>query len=165
MPSGKKHDEMWGRCFPWLGIVSILIFIILEFTLVYVYPYSCVGSHCFTNSLLTAIGVPLGYLFGRYITPDLDQSNITKTEWDAMRKAKLFGVFFVMYWLPYGYLMKHRSTLSHSYILSSAIRMVYSFWWILFLHPVNLVLFILFGVFLGLSVSDGIHIFLDMKEK
>ena len=149
---------------PLLPVFSIFIFLLFEYTLVYVYPYSCAGSHCFTNSLLIAIGTPLGYLLGKFVTPDLDQSNITKTEWDAMRTAKLLGVIFVMYWLPYGYLMKHRSQHSHSYVWSTAIRMIYMFWWIVFLHPVSLVLFILFGVFLGLSVSDGIHIWLDQNK-
>ena len=134
MPGGKKHDEIWKQRFPWLGVVSVLVFIFFEYTLVYIYPYSCIwNKYCFTNSLLIAIGLPLGYLIGRIVTPDLDQANITKTEWDAMRNAKLLGVFFVMYWLPYGYLMKHRSSLSHSYVFSSIIRMVYLFWWMVFL--------------------------------
>ena len=82
-----------------------------------------------------------------------------------MRVAGDLGAIFVAYWMPYGRRMKHRSFWSHSYIISTFIRMIYQFWWILFLHPVNLVLFILLGAYIGLCVSDGLHIWLDMKEK
>jgi len=166
MPSGKTHNREWRRrlkiCTIWLPLLS---FILLEYTLSYIYPYSCAGSHCFTNSLLISIGMPLGYLLGRVITPDLDQANITVTEWDVMRWLGDFGAIFVGYWMFYGRRMKHRSFWSHSYVFSSFIRMLYQFWWIVFFHPPGLVLFILFGVFVGLSVSDGIHIWLDRNYK
>ena len=133
MPGGKFHDYIWKKLSFVPVITFFLIFLVLEYTLVYVYPYSCIGKHCFTNSLLVSIGIPLGYLLGRVVTPDMDMIGITKTEWDILRKGKLLGVFFVMYWMPYAYLVSHRSFLSHSYIFSSFIRMIYMFWWIVFL--------------------------------
>ena len=108
---------------------------------------------------------PLGYLLGKVVTPDLDQANITKTEWDMMRVGGDLGAVFVAYWMLYGRRMKHRSFWSHSYGLSTFVRMLYQFWWVVLLHPVNVVWFILLGCFLGLSVSDGIHIWLDSQEK
>ena len=169
MPSGQKHDDLWRKAYLAPIFASVFSFTLLEFTLSYIYPYSCLISnlYCFTNSLLISIGIPLGYLLGRVVTPDMDMIGITKTEWDILRKGKLLGVFFIMYWMPYAYLVSHRSYLSHSYMFSSFIRMIYMFWWVMFLHPINLVLFILFGIFFGLSVSDGIHIWADenIKEK
>jgi len=165
VPSGKTHTRIWKQVKKFLIPASILLFIFLEYTLVYVYPYSCAGRHCFTNSLLIAVGYPVGYLIGKIVTPDLDMPGITETEWAAMREAKLLGVIFTMYWMPYGYFIPHRNFWSHSYFFSTAIRMIYLFWWILFFRPIQLVLVILLGVYFGLASSDALHIWFDRAYK
>lgn len=150
MPSGKVHYSYWKEAIPVIGIISVV---------------SAVTS----KDLLLGSSVMLGYLFGRYIDPDLDQIGITEAEGRLIKDLKLFGVFIVAYWLPYGYIMKHRSFLSHFPVVSTFIRIIYMFLPVivlLALRPDLLsyspILFpFLSGIFGGLAISDLIHYMLD----
>ena len=173
-PSGKIHNELWKRGFKYAVLASVVVYIVLELMLILVsFPfYSCINEHCFSNPLLVSIGLFLGYVFGKWITPDLDVFGITQSEWEAVRVAKIFGLLFVMYWMPYGYIFKgkHRSFWTHSYVISTLIRQMYAFWWIFVVSGTEgfvLQLVVFSGLFLGLFGSDGLHIYADknIKEK
>jgi len=161
MPNGKVHDSFWKKAYPLPIIITVIVYILVDFTLGYIAPYTCAKSWCLSNSLLTSIGIPFGYLLGKVITPDLDMPGITQSEWWVMRKFKIFGALFTAYWMPYGYLFSHRSFWTHSYFISSFIRVIYQFWWIFVINLGNFRYFILFGIYLGLCISDSIHIWLD----
>ena len=164
MPSGKIHDSLWGKSRKLAVIITLLVYVLLDNTLAYVIPYSCLGSHCFSTALLISIGIPVGYLIGKVVTPDLDLFSITSTEWYSIRKAGIFGLLFVIYWMPYGYAFKgkHRNYYSHSYVISSIIRSIYIFWWVAF-YPVYILIFLLIGVTFGMCISDGVHIWADFN--
>ena len=167
MPSGKVHDELWKKSKAAPVIVALMVYGLFDITLYRIFPYSCIGRHCVSNALLIAIGVPLGYLLGKVVTPDLDLFGITTTEWYSIRKAGVFGLIFVMYWLPYGYLFKgrHRHYWSHSYFVSTLVRVVYMSWWTFFIVPYTMYFVLWFGMYLGLAISDCIHIWADYNYK
>ena len=81
-----------------------------------------------------------------------------------MRDWGLIGVLIVAYWMPYGHFMKHREKLSHQYIISSFGRALYGAWWLAI--PLNLALLTLwFGIALGMSAGDSLHIYFDNNFK
>ena len=148
-PSGKVHFYWWKK-----GRVGAILFGVAASLL-----YWSLG-----------LGILSGYLLGRWIEPDLDMVQTTTSEYRAMRELKLFGVLLVCYWLPYGFIVPHRHFLSHSPIISTIIRFVYQFWrlWI-FLDKYgymwnSAMLFGFLGLFIGLCLSDLIHIFLDYRR-
>lgn len=85
-----------------------------------------------------------------------------------MRRLGILGVLWVMLWMPYAYLIPHRHWLSHAPFISGALRLVY-----LLAPPLALAVYlgaewqpwmvdVIFGVWVGLSVSDSIHAGLDV---
>lgn len=121
----------------------------------------------FFNPLVGA-GFALGYfLLARYIDPDLDQISVTAAEGRMMREWKIFGVFLFMYFAPYAYIMRifggHRSFLTHFPVISTGIRLAYLLALpAIFIFTNNIqvpvyVLFILVGVWAGLSYADFLH--------
>lgn len=78
-----------------------------------------------------AIGLYLGALCGYAITPDADHTAMTREEYRAMRKWKVFGAVLVGYMTPYAYLVPHRSRLSHSIFPGTLLRILYVTWWLL----------------------------------
>ena len=69
--------------------------------------------------------VQAGYSLGALIDPDLDQVGVTMAEGRALRHFGCLGAVWVGYWVPYGYLLKHRGTFSHVPFISTFIRLVY----------------------------------------
>jgi len=162
MPSGKKHDEIWLKLRKLLFFSSIVVFCVTEFIVMNFYSQlsPIVLSLRFASSTILTIGYLAGVVISRYITPDMDLVSITTTEYTMMRKFGLLGVLFVMYWMPYGHIMKHREKLSHMYIISSFVRALYGAWWAL--APLTLPFYTLwFGIALGMSTGDAIHIWYD----
>lgn len=111
---------------------------------------------------------------GAIMDGDLDQIGLSSAEGRAMRAAGCIGVLWVMYWMPYAYIMPHRSFLSHFPYVSTAIRLAYLFAPILALayyfgvlgyldHPI--VFAGLFGLWSGLGQADMIHYTLDILHK
>lgn len=152
MPKGVVHNNYWKQFL----IIAILISIIV----------------CLVD-IISGISFLIGYLLGRFITPDLDLANVTEPEWKLMQTFGCFGAAIVGYWLPYGHLLKHRSFLSHFPMVSTAIRIVYGFWWVVIMLDYvgllrnNLLLIsqIALGIWAGLSVADTIHWTLDNIRK
>jgi uncharacterized metal-binding protein len=66
-----------------------------------------------------------GCLLGVVLSPDLDISAITHSESVVYRISPIFGAAFQMFWLPYSWLMPHRSPVSHAPIVSTLIRDLY----------------------------------------
>lgn len=171
MPSGKVHNKLWKKGIRLSFIGFIGMYIVLDFLIPFISnPFSCISEHCFSISLVVLVGSLSGYLLGKWITPDLDLFGITQNEWDVVKKGKLLGLFFVIYWLPYGYIFKgrHRSFWTHSYIWSTLLRVIYGFFWVYLLGVnigIELKSFLIFGLFIGLLMSDSIHIWADHNYK
>lgn len=106
--------------------VPLTIAMLLSIPVVFVWP----------GWLPIAIGSIAGAWLGWWLTPDIDNMGTTREEYRAIKKAKMFGVFWVAAWTPYAYLIKHRSILSHS-IIGTVIRfsilllIVLGIWWII----------------------------------
>ena len=107
------------------------------------------------------IGMLAGYALGTYLDPDADLVGITSAEGRAMRHWKILGKVWVAYWTFYGAMFTghHRSFWSHFPFVSTAIRLVYLFWWVALLDVEWQVWHYLvgIGVWFGLSLADGIH--------
>ncbi len=83
-----------------------------------------------------AAGLSLGLLAG----PDLDQEQITREEARWKRIPLLGGLLFlvmVALWMPYGLLLKHRSPLSHTPLLGTALRAAYLGLWLALLQALT----------------------------
>lgn len=121
----------------------------------------------------------VGYLMGSFMDGDLDQIGLSSSEGRMMRTLKFIGVLWVMFWMPYAYVLPHRSVWSHFPYLSTAIRLAYLFapFMVLAIYIDPLGAFIyrlwqypaflwgLLGLWNGLSWADTIHYYLDMRHK
>lgn len=148
MPDGKTHLKYWKRGLMPMVIASIFF----SATMKSFYPMLFI----------------VGYFLGLFLDPDLDQMSITAAEGRMTRTFGIFGAIFVGYFLPYGYLFKHRGA-SHWPIWGTFTRWVYvmlpfmgmwvyygdynKFW--IFLSPYFI------WIFTGNMISDVIHIVLD----
>jgi hypothetical protein len=125
---------------------------------------------CISGQTFLALGVLLGYQYGRYVTPDEDIVGMTVGEGLMMNHFPVIGNFFVAYWSLYGAFMRrhHRSFLTHGPIVSTAIRYVFGFWWLGILMWKGWwgawATYLLIGAFLGTTVIDIIHWWLDQMQ-
>lgn len=79
-----------------------------------------------SGSLL--IGAILGCLTGIILSPDLDQTSITVSEWYVLKipiVGIIIGPIFIAFWLPYSRIFKHRSFWTHTPFVGTMIRLVY----------------------------------------
>lgn len=157
MPDGITHEKfrVYGRTFvyPASIIISLLL---LEV------DFRACGNY------LIAFGLLIGYEMGRYITPDADIMGTTSSEGWMVSELPIVGHFLFGVLSTYGSIMRkrHRSFLTHFPFISTFIRYIFIFWWIWYeIYRSNLdwawLIFIFIGAFIGNSVSDGIHWFLD----
>jgi len=112
-----------------------------------------------------------GCLAGIFLTPDLDQEGLSRSENTLIKWSLGLGFLWLMLWYPYAKLIKHRSPLSHFPFLGTAGRLLYLFvlaaipayfgfrlqappdsWWPLLGWGVA-----------GLALSDIGHYFFDLK--
>lgn len=111
-------------------------------------------------------GILLGYGMGHFVDPDWDQIGITAAEGRIVNQIPIIGKFIVGYSTIYGafFRRKHRTFFTHTPGISTAIRLVYLFWWLYFVIQTLYDWQIIFGlcVFIGLSLADSIHWTLDM---
>ena len=115
----------------------------------------------------------VGYAYGYYLDPDADLVGISAGEGRAMRHWKVLGVFWVAYWLPYGAMFRayHRSPWTHWPILSTAIRMVYQFWWVGLMYWMGWLVYeqwhmaVAVGFLVGMSLADALHWAADVLDK
>lgn len=156
MPSGKFHRKRWEEMRTFTLVVVVILLFLSLFYDAYLW--------------LIALGLFFGYELGAFVEPDLDHRNITYSEYMVMRKMGCLGSLWVAFWTPYGYLIPHRSFLSHSIIVGTFIRFLY-----LFIIPAILIVWLggieiiqdvrLFsfmgGAFTGLVISDFVHIWFD----
>ena len=84
----------------------------------------------------------IGCLTGLIIDPDLDIENITRSEWQVIKRFWIFGMLWVVFWYPYARAIPHRSPLSHWPLIGTAGRVFYLLLWVKLL-----------GVILGGSVG------------
>ena len=77
----------------------------------------------------------LGCLTGLIIDPDLDIENITRSEWQVIKRFWIFGMLWVVFWYPYARAIPHRSPLSHWPLLGTAGRVLYLLLWVAFWYP------------------------------
>lgn len=111
------------------------------------------------------VGMLVGYGLGRWIDPDLDQVGITSSEGRIINELRIVGYVIVGYSTIYGAWFRryHRSWITHFPFVSSAIRLIYFFWWLYFvinvLYPWQESVII--GTWVGLSMADTIHYVLD----
>lgn len=87
-------------------------------------------------ALVSALGAVI-------ISPDLDQDGLTKSETSILKRSRILGWAWFLYWLPYAKAIRHRHWLSHAPIIGTTIRLLYlsPLWYLLFVK-------------LGLAVSE-----------
>lgn len=160
MAEGKVHQKWHSRFMIPVLLISILLgWIVFAFTKNYLW-----GS-------IASLFVNFGFLFGKICENDLDLVSISGSEGMAMRKFGILGMIWVMFWFPYGFVMSntlgHRNLFSHFPGISTVIRMIYLLWFPVILYcqyfVVDIYLILpLLSSFIGLTISDTIHYFLDI---
>ena len=147
MPSGAVHFKFWK--FGWIPTIGATTYLF------------------YLNHPVEACGVMLGYGLGALIDPDLDIMGTSNAESRMVNKIPVAGHLF------YGSIFRkhHRSFWTHTPIVSTAIRILFFFWWIgifywkgwIIYEDWHLVLFL--GIFAGLSFADFLHWFADSLPK
>ena len=143
MPAGYIHLNIWRRYLRAVPLVSAGLMVV---------------------HWQLGLGFLLGYLLGYYIDPDLDQVGMSSVEGRLLNDFKLAGAFIVAFWIPYGYLSKHRG-ISHFPFIGTAIRWLYmlAFVVVLVRPSIQQVQSLLpaqifgLGVYLGNAISDILH--------
>jgi len=159
MPDGRTHRKIHRIFWP-LPIASAGL--LFYYALPWTWP----------STVMVAV-IPFGYWLGNLIDPDLDLPRQTEAE-RQWRACVIFLPMLIWWWL-YAILAKafggHRSFLTHAPFISTAIRMV---WFLLpfillaylsgvFLPSVKETsLAVLAGVYIGLSISDLVHVIADV---
>ena len=151
MPNGKKHKKLYVKYSPIL-LIPVLISLVF-------------GNWYFALFIIVGYGLHAGGL-----TPDLDLIGINADE--ALWIKSVIFIPLVAWSALYARMVQgfggHRGFLSHSLIISSAIRLLwFGFPFIvafryLFIDPIY-VEFIAMGI--GLSIADAIHILADRFYK
>jgi len=112
-----------------------------------------------------------GCLAGVFVTPDLDQLSVSRSEWNIIKRLPCIGWGWLALWDAYARIIPHRSIWSHLPILGTAGRLAYlealdCAWWLLrgMPDPVPVTaaqMRYAAGVFIGLAVSDTMHWVMD----
>lgn len=159
MPSGRVHHRAWRR-FRWLVPLFVLAF------------------GFYTGEWLTAVAILPGYLLGSMVDPDMDMPRKLTRAKQSWRKIWILS-WMVIWWNLYGHIAKvflggHRGCMTHLPFLGTILRLA----WLL-MPPILIgamvmpsttkALFthiytwnVLKGIFVGLSVSDLVHVTLDL---
>ena len=123
------------------------------------------------DPLSGAIVGGLGCLTGLIIDPDLDIENITRSEWQVIKRFWIFGMLWIVFWYPYARAIPHRSPLSHWPLLGTVGRVLYLMLWVKLIGAilggsVGIVAIVsqpLFMIwFYGLAVADTAHFIMDV---
>lgn len=67
----------------------------------------------------------LGSISGVLLSPDLDQDGFTKSETIILKRSRVLGWIWFLYWIIYAKLIPHRHWSSHYPIVGTLIRLVY----------------------------------------
>ena len=82
----------------------------------------------YTQGFVNAWGLILGSFGGHICTPDLDQHQVRSYEEKRMYQINwLLGWVWESFWHTYGFVLKHRSWLSHAPVVGTLIRIAYLF--------------------------------------
>ena len=174
MADGKTHERYNIN---YLGIITIvsIILIIVDILLNLNFP------------IMNIVALFLGGLGGLAMTPDLDLISIEQTRFGRLsfiifRSILLSDIISKIHQIlcaPYIVAIPHRSILSHSLFLSTAIRILYLlcilyFPYYFFISAININMYFamiyniiltypaFFGImFLSWSIQDAIHLWLD----
>lgn len=115
-----------------------------------------VGAIYLTSDIVPGLLCGIGCVLGILLSPDLDVDHKTISE--TILPEPLETLFY-LWWLPYAKIMKHRSKMSHAPLISTILRVLYAFWWLIFVD-VNL-FWTLRWVWIGLAISDALHWLMD----
>ena len=106
---------------------------------------------------------------GLILSPDLDQTTITASEWYMVRRLGPLAGLWIAYFWPYAVLIKHRSALSHWPVLGTVGRLAYLLWgpvWVIIRKGLTVPPWALaLGMFCGLAVSDAAHYVMDFRPR
>ena len=157
MPDGNTHEKyrqvVRTIAYPLSVIVPILLYSV---------PFKENGQ------ILIGVGMFVGYEVGRYVTPDWDIMGTTSSEGWLVNEIPVAGHFLFGVSSTYGSIFRkhHRSTITHFPFISTSIRHLLLFgwvWWEIYKSALDWswLIFIFIGVFIGNSMSDGVHWYLD----
>lgn len=163
MPDGKTHLTIWKKHLSrWVVACISLAFVMLLGD----WPIEAVLVFAFAG---------LGYVFGYYVDPDLDQVGLSSAEGRMLRDFPGPGAVVAAWWLVYGYVAQtilggHRAFLTHFPGVSTIIRVAWTWlpicvimWVIRFPIP-DLTWWAVVGMWLGLSFADYLHWRADMRS-
>jgi uncharacterized metal-binding protein len=149
MPSGIVHHKVWKIC--WI--------------------FALPGSICLgiVKDPISGVAFGSGYLFGNFCDPDWDEMSATGSE-GRMVKIPILG--WILYGISsvYGAIFRryHRSFFTHFPFVSTAIRLLFVFFWIPILYYFKVIkwqdwqgIFYLW-FWIGLSCADTLHWGADM---
>lgn len=158
MPDGITHERFrqYGR----LVVFPLSLFLPM---VIPVHGMGILDSTCF------GFGMLAGYEMGRYVTPDWDLVGATSSEGWMINEIPVLGHFLFGLSSAYGSIFRrhHRSFITHFPFVSTSIRYLLIFWWIWFemyksTRDLSWLVFVFIGMFLGTSMSDGLHWYLDV---
>lgn len=110
------------------------------------------------------LGIAAGGWIGILVEPDLDHHWTTQSEQRVRQYDWFLGRLWSLYWTPYDWAHQHRG-ISHTWPIGTLGRFVYALWMPLalsfwqFEFVPCLCWWLL--VFCGLSVQDGLHLWMD----
>ena len=136
-----------------------------------------VAGFVLTDQPRFAFGILVGCaVVGQIITPDLDQEEVTRSEWEVIKRTGPLGWFWVALWWLYARAIPHRHWLSHAPVIGTVLRWLYLSLpvlaaFALLSHDVAGVLLttgqtllnpVLVGVLVGNGVADAVHWLMDV---
>lgn len=149
MPAGYVHHAIWKIC--WIFVLPGVIYLGIA------------------KDPISGVAFGIGYFFGNFCDPDWDEMSATGSE-GRMVKIPILG--WILYGISsvYGAIFRrhHRSFQTHFPLFSTAIRLLFIFFWIPFLYYFKIIRWEAWqGVFylwfwLGLSFGDFLHWGADM---
>lgn len=159
MPDGLTHERFRrkGRIFayPFSVIFPIIV------------PVHGLGMYEW-ETFAFGLGLWIGYdIVGRFCTPDWDIVAMTKDEGRMLNEIWIVGPVLVGVSTIYGgyFRRHHRSFITHFPFVSTSIRYLLVFWYPLLeiiRHKSVWGAYLMVGMFIGTSLSDLIHWYLDM---
>ena len=127
-----------------------------------------VSSYLFGATPETTLALSVGAFLGTVVNPDADCDNGSYSLYVVrVLCGDVVSRLYQLFWMPYSLIVKHRSFISHSPIIGTAIRFAYLFavpaiiifaldrYYAILLLPLSIT------VFCGLCVSDTVHVIMD----
>lgn len=148
MPNGDVHARIANR------------------TAVVVVSASAIAAHA-VHPLFVGIGI--GGVIGLFVEPDLDHHWRTQSEQRVRRISPVIGALWSAYWSPYDWTHPHRGR-SHTWPIGTVERFIYILWPLIlaslyeFLNNWLFVLAFWLLVFVGMTVQDCLHIYMDGEQ-